>query len=186
MHFHIITLFPEMFDSYLGESIVKRALDNKKIQVSFYNPREFVRPRKKTQIYQDVRVDKRPYGGGPGMVLQAEPVLKAVEKALGRKDRKQVKVVFFHASGKQFDTTYADKTTKKYKHIIMICGRYEGVDARVQKILKAEPVSIGPYTLTGGELPAMLVLDSITRRIPGFGRGAAGRREGCIHAPGSA
>jgi tRNA (guanine37-N1)-methyltransferase len=167
MHFHMITLFPDMFDSYLGESIIKRAIDSKKIKVSFYNPRDFVKPRKKTPTYQDVRVDKRPYGGGPGMVLQAEPILKAVDKALGKKDRKHVKVVFFHAGGTQFDTTYADNTTKKYKHIIMICGRYEGIDARVQKILRAEPVSIGPYTLTGGELPAMVLLDSITRRIPG-------------------
>lgn len=167
MHFHIITLFPSVFDSYLGESIIKRAIDGKKIQVSFYNPRDFVKPRKKTPTYQDVRVDKRPYGGGPGMVLQAEPILKAVAKALGRKDRRQVKVVFFHASGVQFDTAYADKAVKKYKHIIMICGRYEGIDARVQKILRADPVSIGPYTLTGGELPAMVLLDSMTRRIPG-------------------
>ncbi len=167
MHFHIISLFPEAFESYLGESIIKRALERKQIQVSFYNPRDFARPRKRTPTYQDVRVDKRPYGGGPGMVLQAEPVLKAVQKALGRKDRKNIKILFFHASGVQFDTPYAEKVSRKYTHVILICGRYEGIDARVQKILRAEPVSIGPYTLTGGELPAMVVLDCITRRVPG-------------------
>lgn len=167
MHFHIITLFPGAFDSYLGESIIKRAIERKQIKVSFYNPRDFVKPRKKTPTYQDVRVDKRPYGGGPGMVLQAEPILKAVAKALGKKSRKDVKIVFFHAGGRQFDTAYADKAAKRFKHIILICGRYEGIDARVQKILKAEALSVGPYTLTGGELPAMLMLDCITRRLPG-------------------
>lgn len=167
MHFHIITLFPAAFDSYLGESIMKRALEDKKIKVSFYNPRDFAQPRKKTPTYQDVRVDKRPYGGGPGMVLQAEPILKAVAKALGKKDRKKVKIIFFHASGTQFDTTYAEKISTKVEHVIMICGRYEGIDARVQKILRAELVSVGPYTLTGGELPALIVLDAITRRLPG-------------------
>lgn len=167
MHFHIVTLFPDAFSSYLGESIIARAIGDKKIKVSFYNPRDFVKPRKKTATYQDVRVDKRPYGGGPGMVLQAEPILRAVEKALGKKDRKYVKVVFFHANGTQYDTVYAEKMVKKYKHLILICGRYEGIDARVQKIFRAEPVSVGPYTLTGGELPAMVVLDSIARRLPG-------------------
>jgi tRNA (guanine37-N1)-methyltransferase len=160
MHFHIITLFPDAFRSYLGESIIKRAIERKKIKVSFYNPRDFTKSK-------SARVDKRPYGGGPGMVLEAEPILKAVKKAIGKKNPKEVKIVFFSPSGKQFDTTNAEKTKKKYKHIVLICGRYEGVDARVQKILKAEQISIGPYTLTGGELPAMVVLDSITRRIEG-------------------
>ena len=160
MHYHIITLFPGAFDSYLGESIVKRAIQDKKIKVSFYNPRDFTKDKFK-------RVDQKPYGGGPGMVLEAESVLKAVRKALGRKDRKHVKIIFFEPNAVQFDTTYADKAAKKYKHIVMICGRYEGTDARVKQILRAEPVTIGPYTLTGGELPAMIVLDAITRRLPG-------------------
>lgn len=160
IHFHIITLFPEAFVSYLGESIIKRAIADKKIRVSCYNPRDFTK-----DIHR--RVDKRPYGGGPGMVLEAESLLRAVEKAIGTKDKKKVKIIFFHARGKPFDTAYADRTAKKYTHIIFICGRYEGVDARVQKILRADELSIGPYTLTGGELPAMVVLDSIARRIPG-------------------
>jgi tRNA (guanine37-N1)-methyltransferase len=101
------------------------------------------------------------------MVLEAESVLKAVYKALGRKDRAQVKIVFFEPEATQFDTAYAEKVQGKYKHLIMICGRYEGIDARVKKILRAEGLTVGPYVLTGGELPAMLVLDCITRRLPG-------------------
>lgn len=158
--FHIVTLFPGAFESYLGESIIKRAIADKKIFVHFYNPRDFTKDKW-------LRVDRRPYGGGPGMVLEAESVLKAVAKALGRKNRKEVKVLFFEPEGKQFDTAYADRVSKKYKHIVLICGRYEGVDARVKKILHAEPLSVGPYTLTGGELPAMVVLDVIARRLKG-------------------
>ncbi len=160
MQFHIITLFPQAFDSYIGESIVKRAIEKKKIKVSFYNPRDFTKDKWK-------RVDRRPYGGGPGMVLEAESVLRAVEKAIGKKERRAVLVVFFQASGEQFNTAYAEKASKRYKHIVMICGRYEGIDARVQKALRAQQLSIGPYTLTGGELPAMVLLDAITRRLPG-------------------
>ena len=158
--FHFITLFPNAFDSYLNESIIKRAIENKKIKVLFYNPRDFTSDKW-------ARVDNKPYGGGPGMVLEAESVLRATAKAIGRKDRKNVKVIFFEPNGKQFDTTYAENISKKYKHIVMICGRYEGIDARVKKILRAESVTVGPYTLTGGELPAMIILDAVTRRIKG-------------------
>lgn len=160
IHFHIITLFPSAFDSYLNESIIKRAIADKKISVLTYNPRDFTKDKW-------ARVDRRPYGGGPGMVLEAESVLRAVQKAIGRKNRKKVKVVFFEPEGKQFSNEYAERVVKRYDHVVVICGRYEGIDARVKRILRAEPVSIGPYTLTGGELPAMVVLDVIARRIPG-------------------
>ncbi len=160
MHFHIVTLFPTAFDSYLGESIIRRAIERKKIRVSFYNPRDFTNDKW-------ARVDRRPYGGGPGMVLEAESILKAIQKAVGRKNKKEVKIIFFEPAGKTFDTAYAEKASKRYKHIVLICGRYEGIDARVKKITKAETVSIGPYTLTGGELPAMVVIDAVTRRLPG-------------------
>jgi len=161
MTFHIITLFPKAFDSYLNESIIKRALQEKKIKVNFYNPRDFTKDKHK-------RVDQKPYGGGPGMVLEADSVIRAVTKAIGRKDRKNVKVIFFEAGGKAFNNAYAEKVKKQYSHVIMICGRYEGIDSRVKKILKAEGISIGEYVLTGGELPAMVVLDAISRRIPGI------------------
>lgn len=176
MHYHIVTLFPDAFDSYLGESIIKRAIEDKKIKVSLYNPRDFTKDKFKPKSRQagsavqqswNRRIDQKPYGGGPGMVIQAEPVLKAVAKAIGRKDPKSIKVIFFSPSGVEFTNDYAEKVSKKYKHIVMICGRYEGIDARVQKILKAEEVSIGPFVLTGGELPAMLVMDVVSRRIPG-------------------
>ncbi len=202
--FRIITLFPEAFDSYLQSSIIGRALRENKIAVKFYNPRDFVSPSKKnnssvlparpksdaggqntrmTEQWFYRKVDDKPYGGGPGMVLQAEPFLKAVQKALGSsKDERHRKslIWFFDRSGKQF--TNADArllargaqagVLKKLNErltmsLILICGHYEGIDARVQKILKAKKISIGPYTLTGGELPAMLVIDAVARQIEG-------------------
>lgn len=158
MRFHIITLFPEMFDSYLKESIIGRAIEDKKISIKFYNPRDFVEAKR--------RVDDRPYGGGPGMVLRPELFIKAFSK-IKIKDPKKTKIILFSPSGKKFTTDYAKNSAKKFTDIVMISGRYEGIDARVQKILKAEEISIGDYVLTGGELPAMVLIDSISRQIPG-------------------
>jgi len=158
MNFHIITLFPNAFDSYINESIIARAIKDKKIKIKFYNPRDFTKDKHR-------RVDQKPYGGGPGMVLEAEAVLKAVGKAVGKK--KKVKIIFLAPNGKQFDNTYAKKLSKNYKDIVIISGRYEGIDARVRKILKAEVVTVGPYVLTGGELPAMIILDAVARQIKG-------------------
>ncbi len=158
MRFHIITIFPEMFDSYLKESIIGRAIKDKKIKILFYNPMDFCEPKK--------RVDNRPYGGGPGMVLRPELFLKAFSKI---KNKNKTKIILLSPSGKKFNTAYAKKLVKqKYIDIILISGRYEGIDARVQKILKAEEISIGDYVLTGGELPAMVLIDSISRQIPGI------------------
>src|SRR6185436_13843507 len=131
MTFHIVTLFPGAFDSYLGESILKRAIEDKKIKVKFYNPRDF-------SVDKWHRVDQKPYGGGPGMVIEALPVIKAVAKAAGK--NKKVKIVWFTPSGKQFDTSYAKNISKKYTDIILICGRYEGIDARVKKAFKVEEI----------------------------------------------
>src|SRR5450830_1780351 len=128
MVFHIITLFLEMFDSYLKESILGRAIASKKIKIKFYNPRDFCEPKR--------RVDDRPYGGGPGMVLRPELFLKAFAK-IKIKDKKKTKIILFSPSGKKFDTAYAKKSAQKYTDIILISGRYEGIDARVQKILCA-------------------------------------------------
>ncbi len=160
-----------MFDSYLKESILGRAIEAKKIKIKFYNPMDFCEPKK--------RVDDRPYGGGPGMVLRPELFLKAFNKIKIKDSRvskdgtrhdfaKSTKIILFSPSGKKFDTAYAKVSAKKYTDIIMISGRYEGIDARVQKILKAEEISIGDYVLTGGELPAMVLIDSISRQIPGI------------------
>lgn len=170
MHFHIITLFPEMFDSYLSESILARAQKEKKIKISFYNPRKFVIGKYK-KVWPDGAVsqivDDRPYGGGPGMIIRAEPVLKAIATAK-KKAKGKTKIILLAPSGKKFTTAYAKAMrTSRYTDVIIIAGRYEGIDARVQKITKAEPLSIGDYVLTGGELPAMVVIDCIARQIPG-------------------
>jgi len=162
--FHVITIFPETFDSYLKESIIGRAIRQKKIKIKFYNPRDFVERKR--------RVDDRPYGGGPGMVLRPELFLKAYalasrsfSRVLGKNPK--ARSIFFSTSGKKFTTAYAKFAAKKFKDIVLICGRYEGIDARVRKITKAEEISVGDYVLTGGELPAMILIDSISRQIPG-------------------
>jgi len=178
MTYHIVTLFPGAFDSYLGESILKRAIEDKKIHVRFYNPRDFAMDKWN-------RVDQKPYGGGPGMVIQALPVAKAIEKAKKSCKRQSVKIVFFNPSGKLFDTAYAKVAAKKYKHIIFVCGRYEGIDARVKKMFKMEDISVGPFVLTGGELPAMIMIDSISRQIKGVLGNFDSREEERVASPDS-
>ncbi|MEI7765778.1 MAG: tRNA (guanosine(37)-N1)-methyltransferase TrmD [bacterium] len=186
MRFHIITIFPDMFDSYLNESILGRAIKNKLISVKFYNPRDFVKAPKNN--YKPV--DDKPYAGGPGMVMRAEPILKAVEKAISvackfssgprssgaptparpfRKitSNRNILVINFVPSAEKFTTTFAKKISKKYTDVILICGRYEGIDARVDKILKTKKISIGDYVLTGGEIPAMVLVDCVSRQIEG-------------------
>ncbi len=164
MRFHVITIFPEIFDSYLNESILGRAIKGKLVSVKFYNPRDFIKAPKNN--YRPV--DDRPYGGGPGMVMRAEPVLKAIEKALSKiKDKKKIKIINFSPSGKKFTTEYAKNSVKKYTDVILISGRYEGIDARVKKIFRAEDISVGDFVLTGGELPAMILIDCMSRQIKG-------------------
>jgi len=157
LHFHIISLFPESIEPYLTASIIGRAIAAKKIKISYYDPKKFTRDK-----YG--RVDRRPYGGGPGMVLEPDGVLRAAQKAIGNK--KVVEKIFFATDGAVFDETMAKRLAKK-KDVLFICGHYEGVDARVQKILKAKKVSVGPYVLTGGELPAATLIDAISRFVPG-------------------
>jgi len=177
MKFHVITLFPEMFDSYLGESILGRAIKEKKISVFFVNPRKFVSG-KYRKVWSDgnisAQVDERPYAGGPGMVMMAEPIIKAVEFVLKKisKSKKQtpkskVLIINFIPSAEKFTTTIAKNISKKYTDVILICGRYEGIDARVDKILKTKKYSVGDYVLTGGEIPAMILIDCISRQIDG-------------------
>lgn len=178
MRFHVITLFPDLVSSYLSESILARAIKNKKISVLFYNPRDFVNPTKiqRTKEKPYLRVDNNPYGGGPGMVIEAEPVLRAIEKVLKKTKKGKTKMIFFSPGGKNFNTVYAKNASKKYSDIILICGRYEGIDSRVNKIFKMENISVGPYVLTGGEIPAMILIDSISRQIEGV-LGNFGSRE---------
>ncbi len=168
MNFHVITLFPSAFDSYLGESILKRALDDKKITVKFYNPRDFTKDKWR-------RIDRKPYTGGPGMVIEAMPVIKAIEKSIKnaetsakrKKKNAAVKIFFLSPGGKQFTNEIGEKAAQKFTDTIIVSGRYEGTDARIKKVFKMEDISIGPFVLTGGELPAMLMIDVIARRCPG-------------------
>lgn len=172
--FHLITLFPESFESYLNASIVKRAQEKGFVAIKYYNPRDFTKAKKgKVMSYSDRRVDDRPYGGGPGMVIEAMPIIRAIDKAVGKKIKSKkaetkagVKIVFFSPSGKQFTNDIAEKY-KEYTDIVMVCGRYEGIDARVKKAFPMVDISVGPFVVTGGELPAMIMIDAISRRIPG-------------------
>ena len=160
MRFHVITIFPEMFDSYLKESILGRAIQAKKISIKFYNPMDFCEPKK--------RVDDRPYGGGPGMVLRSEPFLKALEAALRKLKVKSVKlkVINFSPSGKKFTTSYAKESAHKYTDLIFICGRYEGLDARVEKIIKNWKLKIenSPMALYGGSINSKNAGDFLKER----------------------
>lgn len=170
MRFDIITIFPDIFDSYLNESILKRAQKNKSIQIKIHNLRDFTADKHN-------KVDDKPYGGGPGMVLKIEPIVGAISSILRIKNvelriKKKTKVVLFTPAGEQFDNKIAADLAKKYDQLILICGRYEGIDARVEKViknlkLKIENLSIGSYVLTGGELPAMVLIDAVSRQISG-------------------
>jgi tRNA (guanine37-N1)-methyltransferase len=162
IQFNVITIFPDIFDCYFQKSIVKRAQEKNLAQINVHNLRDFTEDKHRV-------VDEPPYGGGPGMVLKVEPIYKAVEAV---KSEKKSRVILFSARGKKFDQPTAQRLAK-YRQIIMICGRYEGVDERVAKKIADEEISIGDFVLTGGELPAMVVIDAITRFIPGV----LGKRE---------
>lgn len=169
MHFHIITLFPEVCRAYTDASVIGRAqkvekgkgakVRGRKLQVSYYDPRDFADNKHK-------RVDDRPYGGGPGMVMQVGPVVAAWQQAVGRK-RKGVRTLVMSPRGRQFDQAMAKELAESAAHIVLISGRYEGIDARVTEITQAEEVSVGDYVLSGGELPALTILDATARHIPG-------------------
>ncbi|MSR70631.1 tRNA (guanosine(37)-N1)-methyltransferase TrmD [Candidatus Kaiserbacteria bacterium] len=158
MTFHVITLFPEVVEAYTTASILGRAQREKLLKVKTYQLRD-------TAGNKWGKVDERPYGGGPGMVLRAEPVIKAVQK-ISRRVLDNPKVLITAVGGKPLTNAYAKKLSK-LKDVIIICGRYEGIDARVKKVLKAEEVSVGPYILTGGEVPAMAIIDATARQIKG-------------------
>jgi len=165
MQFDIITIFPKIFDSYLNESIIKRAQKSKKIKINAINLRDFTKDKHK-------KVDEKPYGGGAGMVLMAEPIIEALSKFSPDKGRKKeglkkTHLVVFSAKGRQFNQKIAYDWAKKYDRIILIAGRYEGIDERVKTILKADEISIGPYVLTDGDVAAMVVVSAVSRLVPG-------------------
>lgn len=162
MKFNIITIFPQIFDSYFSESIIKRAQEKKIVKINVHNLRDYTDDKRRT-------VDDHPYGGGPGMVMMVEPIFRAVKKLRGNRSASsadKTKIVLFSPKGKKFDQKMA-KRFSKLDNLIMICGRYEGVDERVVQRIADEEVSVGDYVLTGGEIPAMIVVDAVTRLIPG-------------------
>lgn len=172
--YSLITLFPEAIAPYLNASILKRAQETIKpkgskkgrapvIAIQFQNPRQYSKDVHK-------RVDQKPFAGGPGMVISAEPVLRAAEKAVTMAQKKykskKTAAIFLTPDGEPFTKEMAKKLSK-LDHVLFLCGRYEGMDERVPRILKAKKVSIGPYVVTGGELPAAMMIDAIARHVPG-------------------
>lgn len=158
MKFDIITIFPQIFDSYFSESIIKRAQDKKIIKIKNHNLRDYTNDKHKT-------VDDTIYGGGAGMLLKVEPIYKAIKKIAKKKRTAGQKIILLSAQGKKWDQSLAKKYSK-LKNITFICGRYEGVDERIKQFIDEE-ISVGDYVLTGGELGAMIIIDSITRLLPG-------------------
>jgi len=162
MTFHIITIFPKIFDSYFNESILKRARTNKLINIKIHNLRDWTTDKHKT-------VDDTPFGGGAGMVMKIEPIYKALRSIApfnkgGEGDLKS-KTILLSAKGKTWNQQLAIKYAK-LDNIILVCGRYEGVDERIKKFIDEE-ISIGDYVLTGGEIGALAIIDSLTRLLPG-------------------
>lgn len=154
----VITLFPEMFTSPFADSIIKRAIDNKILQINFTQLRDFAFDKHK-------QVDDSPFGGGSGMVLKPEPMYRAVREVLSREKNLSHKIIITDPSGKVFNQTLA-KNLATFDRLIFICGHYEGFDARIYD-LADEMISIGDYVLTGGELPAMVIIDAVARMLPG-------------------
>jgi len=158
MIFHIITIFPNIFQSYFQESIIRRAQEKNKIKIKIYNLRDFTEDKHKT-------IDDTPYGGGVGMIMKIEPIYKAITSIKKNiKNLTKTKTISFAAQGKEWNQNTANNF-KNLDNIIMICGRYEGIDARIKEFIDIE-ISVGKYILTGGEIPAMILVDSISRLLP--------------------
>ena len=154
MKIDILTLFPNMFTGFINESIIKRAMNNNLVGINVHNIRDY-------SPFKNKQVDDYPFGGGPGMVLMCEPIFNAIESL--RKEN--TKVIMLTPSGEVFNQKVATKLSK-FEHIILLCGHYEGFDERIKTIVDME-ISIGDYILTGGEIPAMAITDTIVRLIPG-------------------
>lgn len=157
--FHYITLFPNLIEPYFAEALLHRAEKAKLIKKHTIQLRDFADDERGT-------VDGVPYGGGPGMVLKPEPIYKAVTALKKKIKGKKMRVILFSTRGKKFTNEDA-KRLSKYEHVIFICGRYEGVDERVAEHVADEEISLGDFVLAGGELPALLVTEAVTRQIPG-------------------
>lgn len=156
MRFSIFTLFPDMFAGPFSESIIRRAVDQGLVEIAIYDLRTWTHDRHRT-------ADDRPYGGGAGMVLMAPPIVEGVEQIIGGKP---ARILMTSAGGRTFDQQLAHDLLNE-TDVVLICGHYEGIDARAGELLGAEEISIGDFVLTGGELPAMMIVDAVTRLIPG-------------------
>lgn len=159
MQIHIITAFPEMFESPFSKSILKRAQEQELITIKTHNIRKWTTDKHKT-------IDHRPYGGGAGMVMMVEPIYKAVKEIRESIGDKKTLVLLTSAKGEIFTQKHA-RDFSKYEAIIFICGHYEGIDERVKEHIADLEISIGQYVLTGGEIPAMVITDAVTRLLPG-------------------
>ncbi len=158
MKFDIVTIFPRMFEAPLAEGVVARAIARGLVDLGVHDLRDFTEDRHRS-------VDDVPFGGGPGMVLKVKPVVAAVDRI--RRERGEPSVVLLTSpQGRVFSQEEAARLSR-LSHVVIICGRYEGVDERVRQCLGAEELSIGDYVLTGGELPALVVLDAVARLLPG-------------------
>jgi tRNA (guanine37-N1)-methyltransferase len=155
--FDIISIFPDLFGDFMNQSLIARAIKKRLISIKAHDLRRWTKDRHKT-------VDSRPYGGGAGMVLMAEPIQKAVKAV--RKRTGKTRVILLSAKGKQFSQKEARRLAR-YEQLVFICGRYEGVDERVAKHVADEELSVGPYVLFGGEVPAMVISEAISRLVPG-------------------
>ena len=191
MRFDLVTIFPEFFTGPLDHGIIRRAREAGLVQVHVRDLREFTRDRHRT-------VDDRPFGGGEGMVMKPEPIFEAVESLLGEPSpatNSGVAVVLLSAAGKLFRQADARRLAER-KRIVLICGRYEGVDERVAEHLATDEYSVGDFVLSGGELPAVMILDAVTRLIPGAlgnedsavnesfsGEGAGSGEQGAVSLP---
>ncbi len=158
MRFDVISIFPEIFHAYLNESIIKRAIQKGLINIKIHNLRDYAKNKHKS-------VDDYPYGGGAGMVMKPEPFFDAVDAICPDKEKR--KVIMLSPSGLKFDQEKAMKLSREDKQLIFLCGRYEAIDERVASFLADEEISIGDYILTGGELPALVIIDAVARLIPG-------------------
>ncbi len=163
MRFDIVTIFPNILTSYLEEGILARAVKKKIVKINFHNLRDYTNNKHRT-------TDDKPFGGGPGMVMMVEPIYKAIKAVNAKRKIKngkfRNKIILLSPRGKRFNQKMAKKFSK-LDQLILICGRYEGIDERVKKNIADEVVSIGDYVLSGGELPAMIIIEAVARLMPG-------------------
>ena len=161
MRFDVITIFPRIFDSYLNESLFKRAVKSGIVDIRVHDLRKY------SSDKRHHKVDDKPFGGGPGMVMQVEPIYKVVSHLKAKSSKLKARTILFSTRGKKLDAKTA-KRLSRYDRLVLICGRYEGVDERVAEHIADEELSVGEYVLSGGEIPALALMEAVSRYLPGF------------------